>query len=120
MGLDTFFNFISWAALTYSWLHINLKFSSAISQAIQNHNYAIRQKALQELHAKPEANDSEPDSESAEQNGDESLSIPHTCRTTSSSNLSSTPQPSLALSLELGGLAKRSSKKTSLATRVPA
>ena len=71
MGLDTLFNFLGWAALTYSWLHINLRFSSAISQAIQNHNAAIIQNALQELRAESEAKDSEPNSESAEQNGDE-------------------------------------------------
>ena len=76
MGLGTFFNFLGWATywghLTYSWLHINLTFASAISQAIQNHNDEIRQKALQELRAKPEAKDSEPNSEAAERTGDES------------------------------------------------
>ena len=72
MGLDTFFNFLSWAALTYSWLHINLRFSSAISQAIQNHNDGIRQRALQELRVEPEAKDSEPDTDLGERPGDES------------------------------------------------
>ena len=72
MGLGTFFNFLCWATLTYSWLHVNLTFASAISQAIQNHNDEIRQKALQELRAEPEAKDSEQDSEAAERIGDES------------------------------------------------
>ena len=27
MGLGTFFNFLGWATLTYSWLHINLAFA---------------------------------------------------------------------------------------------
>ena len=72
MGLDTFFNFLSWAALTYSGLHINLKFSSAISQAIQNHNDQIIQRALQELRVESEAKDSEPDAELGERPGDES------------------------------------------------
>ena len=72
MTLDTFFNFLGWATLTYSWLHINLRFYSAISQAIQNHNDAIRQKALQELRVESEAKDSEPDAELGERPGDES------------------------------------------------
>ena len=46
MGLITF---LGWAALPYSWLHINLTFASAICQAIENHNDAIRQEVLQEL-----------------------------------------------------------------------
>ena len=72
MGLGTFFNFLGWATLTYSWLHINLTFASAISQALQNHNDEIRQKSLQELRAEPEAKDSEPDAELGERPGNES------------------------------------------------
>ena len=65
MGLDTMISFLGWAALTYSWLHINLTFAGAICQAIENHNDAIRQEVLQELET--EDTDSEP-----EQPGDES------------------------------------------------
>ena len=43
MGLITF---LGWAALTYSWLHINLTFAGATCQAIENHNDAIRQEVL--------------------------------------------------------------------------
>ena len=59
MGLDSLINFFGWAALTYSWLHINLTFAAAIGQAIENHNDAIRQEVLQELEA--EDTDSEPE-----------------------------------------------------------
>ena len=42
MGLDSLITFFGLAALTYSWLHINLTFAAAIGQAIENHNDAIR------------------------------------------------------------------------------
>ena len=48
MDLDALISFLGWAALTYSWLNINLTFFRAIGQAITNHNDAIRQEALQE------------------------------------------------------------------------
>ena len=65
MNLDSLIAFFGWAALTYSWLHINVTFVEAIYQAIQNHNDAIRQEVLQGL--EDEDTDSEP-----EQPGDES------------------------------------------------
>ena len=65
MGLDSLINLFSWAALTYSWLHINFTFAAAIGQAIENHNNAVRQDVLQGL--EDEDTDSEP-----EQPGDES------------------------------------------------
>ena len=43
MNLDSSITFLGWATLTYSWLHINFTFASAISQAIENHNDAIRE-----------------------------------------------------------------------------
>ena len=49
MDLDAMITFFGWVALTYSWLNINLTFANAIRQAIENHNDAIRQEALQEL-----------------------------------------------------------------------
>ena len=42
MDLDSLITFLGWAALTYSWLHINFIFASAIGQAIENHNDEIR------------------------------------------------------------------------------
>ena len=65
MGLASLINLFGWAALTYSWLHINFTFAAAIGQAIENHNNAIRQDVLQGL--EEEDTDSEP-----EQPGDES------------------------------------------------
>ena len=59
MGLASLITFFGWAALTYSWLYINLTFAAAIGQAIENHNDAIRQEVLQELEA--EDTDSEPE-----------------------------------------------------------
>ena len=59
MDLDSLITFLGWATLTYSWLHINFVFAAAIGQAIENHNDAIRQEALQELEA--EDTDSEPE-----------------------------------------------------------
>ena len=59
MDLDSLITFLGWAALTYSWLYINFTFAAAIAQAIENHNDAIRQEALQELEA--EDTDSEPE-----------------------------------------------------------
>ena len=49
MDLEALISFFGWAALTYSWLNINLTFFRAINQAITNHNDAIQQEALQEL-----------------------------------------------------------------------
>ena len=43
MNLDSLITFLGWATLTYSWLHINFTFASAIGQAIENHNDAIRE-----------------------------------------------------------------------------
>ena len=43
MNLDSLITFLGWATLTYSWLHINFTFASAISQAIEKHNDAIRE-----------------------------------------------------------------------------
>ena len=54
MNPATLVNFLGWAALTYHWLNANLLFAAAINQAIQDHNDAIRQQALQELRADPE------------------------------------------------------------------
>ena len=45
MDLENLIRFFGWAALTYSWLNINLTFFGAISQAIKSHNEAIRQEA---------------------------------------------------------------------------
>ena len=51
MNLDSLITFLGWATLTYSWLHINFTFASAIGQAIENHNVAIREEFFQELEA---------------------------------------------------------------------
>ena len=51
MNLDSLITFLGWAALTYSWLHINFTFAAAIGQAIENHNDAIREEFFQELEA---------------------------------------------------------------------
>ena len=51
MNLDSLITFLGWATLTYSWLHINFTFASAISQAIENHNDTIREEFFQELEA---------------------------------------------------------------------
>ena len=51
MNLDSFITCLGWAALTYSWLHINFTFASAIRQAIEDHNDAIREEFFQELEA---------------------------------------------------------------------
>ena len=51
MNLDSLITFLGWATLTYSWLHINFTFASAIGQAIENHNGAIREEFFQELEA---------------------------------------------------------------------
>ena len=51
MNLDSLITFLGWATLTYSWLHINFTFASAIGQAIENHNDAIREEFFQELEA---------------------------------------------------------------------
>ena len=59
MNLDSLITFLGWATLTYSWLRINFTFAAAIGQAIENHNDAIRQEALQELEV--EDTDSEPE-----------------------------------------------------------
>ena len=59
MNLDSLITFFGWAALTYSWLHINFTFAAAIGQAIENHNDAIRQEAFKELEA--EDTDYEPE-----------------------------------------------------------
>ena len=58
MGRDSLISLFGWAALTYYWLHANFTFVNAIEQAIENHNDAIRQEALQELRAY-EADDEE-------------------------------------------------------------
>ena len=42
MNLDSLITCLGWATLTYSWLHINFAFASAIGQAIENHNNEIR------------------------------------------------------------------------------
>ena len=47
--LDAMISFLGWFALTYSWFRINLTFANAVYQAINVHNNAIRQEALQEL-----------------------------------------------------------------------
>ena len=57
MDLDALISFFGWAALTDSWLHVNLTFFGAIGQAIENHNDAIRQEALQELQDENEDED---------------------------------------------------------------
>ena len=51
MNLDSLITFLGWVTLTYSWLHINFTFASAIGQAIENHNDAIREEFFQELEA---------------------------------------------------------------------
>ena len=43
MDLENLIRFFGWAALTYSWLNINLTFFGALGQAIKNHNDAIQQ-----------------------------------------------------------------------------
>ena len=63
MGLDSLITFLGWAAFTYSWLHINVTFFAAIEQAIENHNNAIRQQALQELRAYEADDEEESDDE---------------------------------------------------------
>ena len=57
MNLDALISFLGWAALTYSWLHVNLTFFGAIGQAITNHDNSIRQEALQELKDEDEDED---------------------------------------------------------------
>ena len=52
---DGLISFFGWAYLTYAWLQVNLIFASAICQAIQKHNDAIRQEALQELEDEDES-----------------------------------------------------------------
>ena len=42
-------------------LHVNVAFAAAILEAIENHNDAIRQEALQELCEEDEDQDSEPE-----------------------------------------------------------
>ena len=59
MNPTTLVNFLGWAALTYYWLNTNLRFAAAINQALQDHNDAIRQQALQELRADPEEDEDE-------------------------------------------------------------
>ena len=61
-----FINFLRWVTLTYSWLHVNVAFAAAILEAIENHNDAIRQEALQELCEEDEEQDSEPEQPGAE------------------------------------------------------
>ena len=56
-----FINFLGWVTLTYSWLHVNMAFVAAILEAIENHNDAIIQEALQELCEEDEDQDSEPE-----------------------------------------------------------
>ena len=51
MNSTTLVTFLYWAALTYYCLDANWRFAAAIHQAIQDHNDAIRQQALQELRA---------------------------------------------------------------------
>ena len=55
MKLDSFITCLGWAALTYSWIHVNFIFANvvgeAINQAIENHNDAIREEFFQELEA---------------------------------------------------------------------
>ena len=63
-----FINFLGWVTLTYSWLHVNLAFAAAIIEALENHDDAIRQEALQELCEE----DEEQDAELEKQPGDES------------------------------------------------
>ena len=59
MDLDFVITFFGWAALTYSWVNINVTFAEAIYQAIQKHNNAIRQEFLQVV--EDEDTDSEPE-----------------------------------------------------------
>ena len=59
MNPTTLINFLGWAALTYDWPHANFHFVDAIYQAIQDHNDAIRQQALQELDADDEEEESD-------------------------------------------------------------
>ena len=63
MNPTTLVNFLGWAALTYYWLNANLNFAAAINQAIQDHNNAIRQQALQELLDEQEEEEEENDDE---------------------------------------------------------
>ena len=63
MNPTTLINFLGWAALTYYWLHANFIFVNAIGQAIENHNDAIRQQALQELRAYDADDEEESDDE---------------------------------------------------------
>ena len=50
-NLDSLITFFGWAALTYSWLHINFTFASAIRQAIEDHNDTIRAEFLLDIEA---------------------------------------------------------------------
>ena len=49
--------FLGWFTLTYFWLSANLTFANAIEKAIDNHNDAIRQEALQEIEDEDEDSD---------------------------------------------------------------
>ena len=51
MKPTTLITFLYWAALTYYCLDANWRFAAAIRQALQDHNDAIRQQAIQELRA---------------------------------------------------------------------
>ena len=59
---DSLISFLGWVCLTYAWLEMNLTFASAICQAIQKHNDAIRQEVLQELEDDEEEEQSEDES----------------------------------------------------------
>ena len=50
-NLDSLITFFGWAALTYSWLHINITFAKAICQAIDRHNDTIRIEFLLDIEA---------------------------------------------------------------------
>ena len=52
--------FLGWAALTYSWLSVNLTFFGSIFNAIDSHNESIRTKAIKKYR---EANESEDEGE---------------------------------------------------------
>ena len=53
MNLDSFITFVGWAALTYSWIHVNFIFADVVGQAInqarKNYNNAIREKFSRSL-----------------------------------------------------------------------
>ena len=51
MNLDSFITCLGWVALTYSVIHINFFFATAIGQEIQNYNNGIRKKVFQELNS---------------------------------------------------------------------